>query len=300
MLKRILVPLDGSKLAERSLQVATSFAAKTGAELRLLTVHIPLALRYGDPIMIPGDPLDRDVERHEREYVESLATEVRKRSGTEVGAAVLGMRYSLPATIVSWARTQRADCIVMSTHGELGPGAPWLGSVADGVLRTSELPVLLVPPEFQVPPAGLSPDEIVVPLDGSALSERILGLASSLATKLGAPVTLVRVVPKYAEPGMSELLRLAREYLGGAETRASKLGAKVSSRAVVSNHAAKAILEFADSSPGRMVVMTTRGRGGLRRLLLGSVADKVARGSRKPVILVQPPRVPKRKKGSRA
>ncbi|HLF06256.1 MAG TPA: universal stress protein [Thermoplasmata archaeon] len=300
MLRRIAVPLDGSKLAERALPMALEIASRTGAGLRLITVHVPLSLRYGDPVLIPGDPLDSDVEKHEREYLEGLAESQSKVGGVEVGAVVVPMRYSIPGTIAKWAKAQGADGIAISKHGELGPGVPWLGSVADGLLRTSNLPILLVSsPQSPSDTDAFKVTDLVVPLDGSGLAEKALGLAAPLARKLGVGVTLLRVIPKYAEPGMTELRKLAREYLDSVKNRTAKAVPGASTEIKVSNHPAKAIVEFASSYPGRLVVMTTRGRGGLRRLLLGSVADKVARGSERPILLMQPPAAKKKSRRPR-
>jgi nucleotide-binding universal stress UspA family protein len=204
----------------------------------------------------------------------------------------------------------RADVVVMSTHGHGGLTRVWLGSVADALLRASEVPVLLVRltedetarPAGEVPAAGagVNPRRVVVPLDGSASAEAALAAALDLARLFGSEIVLVRIVaypvqvsaylPDTAHDNEAVVRRETAEatrYLEGVgSTLAGSSGQRVSTRVMVSPRAAEGVIAFAADGANDLVVMATRRRRGVARAVLGSVADKVIRGSRAPVLVV--------------
>jgi nucleotide-binding universal stress UspA family protein len=185
----------------------------------------------------------------------------------------------------------------MASHGRTGLSRTWIGSVAHGVIRKSGVPVLLVRPA-EHEPAGTSPAirRILITTDGSALSEEILPAAMELARCEGASVTAVRVVepvmwmppitsmPLAFSPGAydeditSNLVAAAGREMQVIAQSLKKVVNEVETRVIVAESAARAILEVAESDHADLIAIATHGRGA-SRLLLGSVADKVLRGS---------------------
>ena len=182
----------------------------------------------------------------------------------------------------------RAGLVVMTTHG-LGPvGRFLLGSVADDLIRRGPAPVLLVPPHDPAPGLIPEPDlnRILIPLDGSGLSEGAVVPALDLARTLGATCTLLRVL-EGNDDSSAEGREAAETYLHKV-AEAGPTGLRVDIRVVQARHAAEAILEEAARQPGTLVAMATHGRGGWSRLLMGSVADKVAQAAAAPVLVMAP------------
>jgi len=295
---RILVPLDGSALAERALPVAAELSRLAGAPVELVHVHVPIS---PDPIHVEGLPVIdehmRSLRRdHERAYLERL----RERLGAEASVSTAVVDGPVAPGLAAHARAVGAWLIVLTTHGRGGLERMWLGSVADELARVSPVPILLVRPE--PPPAGRFA-RILAPLDGSKTSEAILEHAARLARLgSGAEIVLLRVVqplvaavwlpegavaaaaPQEDLPGRE---RRAREYLDAAAR--SLAGLRVRPRVEVAASVAAAILQTAQAEACDLVALATHGRSGLARVALGSVTDKVVRASHTPVLLFRPP-----------
>jgi nucleotide-binding universal stress UspA family protein len=285
--RRILVPLDGSELAERALPFARSLAHLVGGNLILA--------RVADGRRPFGDPVGAQIKAaaEAEAYLERLA------DGQRAGyVAERSLPYGDPATeIAKLAGERSADLIVMSTHGRSGLGRALLGSVADTLVRRTALPLLLVR-------AGLPLDRwehglrrILVPLDGSELAEAALPRVAALAQASGARVTLLQVVgPPTPELQPYEVAVLpeddealaeqARRYLAGAAARLSERGVGVESE-VAFGWPAERIGAAAAEHHADLIAMSTHGRGGLDRLIVGSVADRVLRRAEVPVLLVR-------------
>jgi nucleotide-binding universal stress UspA family protein len=282
MFKRILVPLDGSSFGEAALGPAAALARRSGGELRLLNVHEQgwNVRRYA---------LASDYRRWREEY---LAAAARGLFQLQITTVVREGRAEeqIDAEAESWG----ADLIVMSTHGRGGVTRLWLGSVADQCVRRSSVPLLLV----RAKPSGetnagaiYTRQRIVVPLDGSEVAMRALPLAKTLAETLGAPLALLRVVQPAATGAVSDprdpmavarAACVAREYLDGVVRNLGSSGG-VTTQVAIDNNPAHAIIEHAE---GDLVVMSTHSRSPLGRAVLGSVTDKVVRGSRGPVVVI--------------
>ncbi|MGQ9674977.1 MAG: universal stress protein [Chloroflexota bacterium] len=142
MIRRILVPLDGSKMAERILPHVEYLARLTNAELTLLCIAVPLQI-YTDHVVTY--PVDERAQLDEAwEYVADVAASLRDR-GLRAEAVA---RYGNAADeIVNFAQEAGADLIAMSTHGRSGLGRWVFGSVAEKVLRASSKPILLLKPD---------------------------------------------------------------------------------------------------------------------------------------------------------
>ncbi len=154
------------------------------------------------------------------------------------------------------------------------------------------------PPDLAADPA---PRRILIPLDESPFGERIIPLAVAVATLSGAETRLLRVVPPVLtssggrrgelgadSPTVADQLRAeASCYLAGLAARTSGLSA-AATHAAVGWPPAVAILADADANGIDLIALETRGRSGLAKVLLGSVADKVVRGAAVPVLLQRP------------
>jgi len=292
MIKRIMVPLDGSLLAEQALPLACTLASAFEAEL-LLTSAVHSSDQYGH---YAGEENAGDLEEAGR-----LASE-QYLSAREQQLAAEGFRVRIrtapgrpPIVISSLCDLEGVDLVVMTTHGRSGVSRWTMGSVADKVLRTTDTPLILIHPTAHgTPPSSIN--RVVVALDGSELAEAALPLAQRMAKSLNAKVHLVRaVVPSSlvfgAEylpgtlPILEDMETEAKEYL---TTTAAKLRSKglTVSAVVRTGIPAEAILAEATEA-GDMVVMSTHGRSGVDRWFLGSVADAVVRHGDIPVLVVR-------------
>ena len=299
MLRSIMVPLDGSELAEQALPVAIALARRASAILRLVRVHEPPPLRPGTP---RAAEIDEALRSGEARYLDELVRRIDLAGAAATPAVIDGD----PAeSIGRHALDERMDLIVMATHGRTGVSRAWLGSVADVVVRHAGVPVLLVRPGEQAVGLAAAPPftRLLVPLDGSERAEAALEPAVRLATLFGAGLTLLRVVepvvaipPTYGYPApatmldqelFQSLVERADNYLVGTAARLRLEHPSLDVRTEVrpAEHVARGILARARPPEVDLVVMSTRGRGA-SRLFVGSVADKVLRGSVLPLLLV--------------
>jgi nucleotide-binding universal stress UspA family protein len=285
MLSTIIVPLDGSAFAARGIPYATALARSSDAKLVLVRV---LAQRA------PGGVLD-DLEAIRAAL--TLDAEAIRADGLRAEAVVRRVRPvnadDVARVIAEVAGEQRAELIVMSTHGRGGLGRWVYGSVADGVLQQSTTPVLLVPPQADRPLPTDRRLRVLVPLDGSQLAEEAIETADLLAGTLDAELTLLRVVDlppyplNYAPYDLDAERDAAREYL---QTHVERLDAQhttVAARATIGNPSWM-VASVAHDIDADVVVMATNGRTGLARLVVGSVATATLRRAETPVLLVRP------------
>jgi nucleotide-binding universal stress UspA family protein len=315
MLRRILVALDGSALAESALPLASSIArassativlvqaAATGETLEPYDVTSPGVYRYVPPApTAPSDPLvAREIMHESREYLQAWAQNLHA-SGIQVETVVVP--GDAADVLVDEAQRRHADLIVMTTHGRSGLGRWLYGSVAEAVLARSAVPVLLV--RSGMPTADLSVEEgkrrILLPLDGSPTAERALPAAANLARAIGAEILLARVVPSSPASVTHEAIRFgdthpvrpsdayeheAERYLQEIARIVEANGLRVST-AVADDHAPDGIIAIAEKGGAAIVVMATHGRTGVGRFILGSVAHDVLRRGTRPVLLLRP------------
>lgn len=200
--------------------------------------------------------------------------------------AYLELREGVPAAeILRAARDKKADLIAISTHGRGGAVRLIAGSVAEEVLRGSEVPLLVTRPHTNVHEWK----KLVVALDGSERSESILPDAVRLAKKLNATVELVRVALPVVSSGMGEVPLVVppedpMPYLKTVVRRLEREGAKAAAVGLEGG-AAEAIVAHLKRTGASLLCMTTHGRSGLARILLGSVAELVVRKAPCPVLL---------------
>ena len=306
----IMVPLDGSELAEQAIPLATALARASGATLHLTRVFVPYVEHANIPAMIASNAeFERRLEAEAAEYLRSVGERLEKELPGQLRCDPLrtrpiGSPYSETVAVVDRLRLAAAelspDLIVMATHARGGLGRAWMGSVADALIRRISVPTLLVHPrEPAAPPASVF-HHILVPLDGSSLAEQSLELAARLASLGDARITLLMVViPQLAITRPSSVMQFNIEQLQQRESEAGSYLGTVADRlrskvkaldtaVVVAENPARAILEWAAQNGVDLVAMATHGRSGFRRFMLGSVADKVVRGAPIPVALTRP------------
>ena len=296
--RSILVPLDGSPLAEQALPLAEAIAEQARGKLKLVMVHEPLI------VMEPG-PAYTQVElailRADRQYLKSVTARLRERLGGAVSCAVL---RGIPAaqTLATYARELGVDLIVMTTHGRGGVCRAWLGSVTDHLIRTGDVPVLAVRPEGEGASRPIAPvSEIMVPLDGSPLAEAALAPAIRLARLWDAEISLVQVVRPvlsagrhpdfvvgYSEQATAIQRDLAQDYIRDVAERIREAGVRSSGVAVVARRAPETLISLASPDRVSLIVVATHGRGGMKRVVLGGLADKLVRGANVPVLVIRP------------
>ena len=293
----ILVPLDGSPLAEQALPYAQALLAP-GGELTLLKVveePDPIHGMRGQPL-VPAEDVQGMLERQAHDDLKRAEATLHGQR-PHVRLEVVGGNPAVE--ILRVAAERGVDLIAMTTHGRGALGRWVFGSVADRVARSSPVPVLLVRPSEREP-GPVTIRRIVVPLDGSALAEEALPTAQALARHLGVSIHLItvidvmRIIPVEVAPvvafdaavyeeTLSQLDAGAAALLAGVSERLEREGPHTSSE-VVHGSPFSAIAEVVQQAD--LIVMTSHGRGGVRRWLLGSVAEKLVREAAAPIILV--------------
>ena len=258
-IERILLPLDGSRTAEKALPLVKMVASRWQTPINLLAVS-PQNGSY-----LP------DIER-------ALQAE-------GFDATHFVENGQVAETIDLTARSLESDLIVMSTHGHTGFRRLLLGSVAAQVVQRTPLPILLVNPEADVEPADHQIDHIVVTLDGSAYAERVLPYVHRFVQGFAREVTLLYV----AETGLdNQLTEKMESYLQNIATDfAGPINVNVASQvAEDGGSTSQAITRYCQDRDIDLLMLATRGHGGLKRTLLGSVADDIVRRVDFPIFLV--------------
>jgi len=297
MYTRILVPLDGSATAETVLPYAEAFAAgfKTSVELMsvidigAMTSHLAAEKMHHLDTVIAAE------EKNSAGYLENVA-KMFSRFPTECRV----IRGKPAETILETTSKDRDTLIAMATHGRSGAKRWLLGSVAEKVLRGTTNPLFLV----RAAAAKASPqrilNSIVVPLDGSLLAEQILPTVSKWARALDVEVTLIRAfefpasayysseayLPDY-DAFREEARRDAAGYLKEKEDFLVAEGVRTVSTRTIEGPAADEIIGYAQTAPRAVIAMSTHGRSGVRRWILGSVTEKVVRHGDDPVLVLR-------------
>jgi nucleotide-binding universal stress UspA family protein len=285
----VLVPLDGSKFGECAVPVALRLADGLNGHLKLVSVstngHVTKRPRY----------LNR--------YLNHLGDMIEAAGEVRVSPVVL--EGSATKALLEFNNLSQPTLIVMSTHGRGPLRRAWIGSVADRLMRHVATPVVLVHPQERAECNVTEPsriNRILVALDGSKLAEGSLEWAKRIMAATGASCTLVRVantsIPAWSPrlqsgaPETTDYMDVScaesQEYLSAVKARLRKGGIAVETVVESERPGAVGILRCAEERLIDLIVMASHGRGGLKRLVLGSVADKVVRAADVPVLLVRP------------
>ncbi len=278
-LTKILVPLDGSMLAEQSLPTARNLAATFGADLILVNVKTDKKSKNGkNDETISAAPFDCD--GYLRRAVEMI-------SGDTLAAECVTAQGEPAREINRLAHEAAADLIVISTKGGFEIGRLFSASVSMSLIEQTDLPILLLRPTDDPSSRFTEFKKIIVALDGSAESETILPLVKLFADEFHNEVLLVSV-PEGAE---SENYQATMQtYLDGiaAELDSAKTATKV---LLGGSGPARIIVAFAEDERADLIVMATHGRGGAERreqLPLGSVPTRVIEKTKCPILLIPP------------
>ena len=291
MFNRILVPLDGSNLAELALPYVEELVRAFNSEVILVSVCEPAESQY----------------RHMHQlYIEKL-TELVK-SYVKVGSRVKVKQVIIdgePAEeIINYAEKNEISLIIMTSHGRSGI-MPWvMGSVANKVTCRISIPVLLIRARVPYPEKEGLFNKILMPLDGSDVGEAALPYITELTKKVTTEVSLLQVIApgqhvhtvggldyvRFTEQQVEAMKADAKQYL---EKVVNKLaGTRGTIRCEVRiGDTAQELIKFADETNTRLVAISTHGRSGIRQWIFGSVAYKILEAGNIPVLLVRAPRV---------
>ena len=294
----ILVPLDGSSLAEQAIPVAEAIAKRARCKLKLVLVHEPLIQLEPGSVSVK---LELAMQKADRQYLKGLTVGLRERLGRPVSSAVL-RGIPVAETLATHIRELGVDLVVMTSHGRGGLRRAWLGSVTDQLVRSTEIPVLVVRPREDEAPWSIAQlSEIMIPLDGSPLAEAALEPATELARLWDAEISLVQVVrpiilsepnltfpSSYSDQATAIRRDLAQDYIKDVAERVRESGLRSTGIAVIGGAVSQTLIDLASPERVGLMVVATHGRGGLKRLVLGSVADKLIRGANVPVLVIRP------------
>ena len=284
MKTRYLVPLDGSKLGEQALPWARLLGRAFLREVELLSCYEPVSTVYQFPDFEGPAPVTYDQSVMDQQIERYLQTQKETLSGVPVRK---NSREGDPATVIlERAESGEIEAIVMSSHGRGGIGRWLMGSVATKILRGSRIPVLLINSSTTVDP---KPEikKILVPLDGSALSEAAIPRAIEIAKDSDATVLLYRALTSptlggdhFGQELASELENI-EDYLNGWKEKYPKV--QLETRVKVTGPRA-GIEEAAEECD--LVVISSHGRSGLKRWVLGSVTEGLLQSIRTPMMVV--------------
>jgi nucleotide-binding universal stress UspA family protein len=296
MYTRMLVPLDGSKVAEQVLPYARFLAKSLGIPTELLGVVDPETL-VAFANAAQGRPLDTLVAETMSRSAIYLETTARSFQGAQVKSSVA--KGKPEDEVIERAAADKNTLIVMATHGRSGLQRWLLGSVADKVLHGATNHLLLIRASDQGKTDGEAPlKTVIVPLDGSPLAEQALPVVVDLAKTMDLQVVLVRAyaLPPtisaedygyYSAELLDHLESEARDYLQGKINEIKQKGIATVTSVVNTGYGAEEIITLARNTPDNLIAMCTHGRSGIQRTVLGSVTDRVVRHSGDPVLIVQ-------------
>jgi len=298
MYKKILVPLDGSSIAEVVLPYARALATALSIPVHLLQVIDPETLIPSGAAQQGRSHNVLTVEReHNGDYLKEIAALF-----PDPAAVSSSVRIGKPAeVIVEVAASQKDTLTAMATHGRSGIGRWLLGSVAEKVLHGADNDVMLIRATGQIDKksAAAPLQRLVVPLDGSELAEKALPCAVELAKKMNLEVVLLRV---YLMPGVAyptgghapdwklldhEARQRASEYLQGKMRQLRNEGLERVSFKVLEGSAAEKIIDMALEIPDSLIAMASHGASGVGHWVLGSITKRVIRHSETAVLVVR-------------
>jgi nucleotide-binding universal stress UspA family protein len=301
MYKVIMVPTDGSGFDREAIRVALRVAERSNAKVRLVRV-LESDSFFGTTPEAHWTPQSAEIGRSERTTALSelyaLAAECRSEFKPDITVDLHG--GPVADVLQGYAKRHDVDLIVMSTHGRTGVSRLSLGSVTDSLIRHTSIPVLVVkaPESYLNPHVEHAFRKIVVPLDGSMLAEQVLPAVLTLAKLNDAEVSLVQVLipASYSQKEMPDTdlpwwdkdVSLAQAYLFRIASRLRRNGLIVTTDIVIGDEAAHAIGDFASREKADLIAIATHGRGGLARMLRGSVADAIMHSGKMSMLVLKP------------
>lgn len=299
-IKHILVPLDGSRLAESALAPTIALASRLGAYVTLLHV-----LERGAPETIHGERHLTNVGEAEA-YLTGIASRFADAGSTVETHAHASPEGDVAASIAVHARGHQADLIVLCAHGHGGLRDWIFGTIAQRVVRRSGTPVLMIRQELGGPTKSLAPSRILVAIDGTPEGEAILPTALTIASAFGVALDLLfvvatlstitgertavaRLLPAATSAALDRESESAQQYLTDLSTRLGATGIPITAT-VGRGEAARTVLTDASRASDSLVALATHGRAELEGLWSASVGTKVIARSTGSLLLIGSPR----------
>jgi nucleotide-binding universal stress UspA family protein len=298
MYTQILIPLDGSKTAEKALPYARAMAGALKVPIELLGVVdiAAMATHVATERARHLDAIIADGEQRSRLYLQNIARDL---PGFAVKSTI---ETGKPAeTIIEKAAANKGTLITMATHGRSGVKRWLLGSVAEKVLRGTVNALLLVRAHDEAEMRQeTTMQSITVPLDGSQLAASVLPIVTTIAQRMNLEVVLFRAyelpasayygsedyLPNY-EKLKDELRKEVQSYLSKQIEMLQSQGLEKVSSFVIEGSGPDEIISYAHKRPNTLIAMCTHGRSGVKRWVLGSVTEKVVRHSGDPVLVMR-------------
>lgn len=296
MFKKIVVPLDGSDIAEAVIPFAAEIASKSGGELVLVTAVQQVGVWDATLTL---QVMDRE-SQIAKEYLEATQKAVSAK-GAQVSTKIVS--GDAADAVLAAADEIGADMLAISTHGRSGL-ARWLfGSTATHILDRAKVPLLVLRPKEGEDKGAPGPvvKKILVPLDGSEVAQSILPVVEDFAKTMGATLVLYHAVaplaayPGFEMAGASAIGQVVDDLQAQANEILTRAAREVKSRGVEAtiavnlNTAVDGIIQAGDELGVDLIAISTHGRGGLGRMVLGSVADGVIRRSADvPCLVIRP------------
>ena len=281
-LNQVMITLDGSEFSERALPAAISLCRSNGASLTLLSVNGKekrITDKDTDNIASSSNPGDKKRYKATLNYLAEIAKTLKEdniHSRFVVGVGDIADEISRQA------QERAMDVLVMSTHGHTGAKRWLTGSIANKVTQQTTIPLLLVRPNNQEKPQSGSYKKLLVAMGGSKVSEQVLPHVKYMARVFDSEVILLSVPEDLESPNQ---VKIITRYLRDMADALIEEGLKA--KIVVDGaDPARMIIKLAEVESADLIMMATHGRGGLDRLILGSVADAVIKSARCPVFLV--------------
>jgi nucleotide-binding universal stress UspA family protein len=300
---RVLVPLDGSSLAEQALPVGAAIARKAGAALHLVTVIEPAPVMVlPAELPVPLEPIEPAATVELSDYLQLIAGATREAQQREPTTAVL--HGGAAASLGLYVRERTIDLVVMTTHARKGLSRWWLGSVADSLVRQLRVPVLLLHPRELPQPTEFR--RILVALNGE-LDQPVLEAATALGRLdpparylllhvVEPPIPVLSPLAAYPAhlppPGDERVEAAAHKAVDAAADRLRAEGHVAEPKVIVGRGVPDRVIEPAAAFGADVIVVGTHAPHGLERALLGSVAERIVHGTSLPVLVVPVPRVP--------
>jgi nucleotide-binding universal stress UspA family protein len=299
MLEKILIPLDGSGLAEMALPYVRELASQKEAEVYLLHVCPQEHRSYLHMHQIYLNTIADSLRKEIKEYgnltgVPSVQAEV-----------IIGDPVKV---ILDYVKQRSINLVTLTSCGSGGIRPWYMGNIADKVVRVVDAPCLLIriKREDNLPEGRTPIRRILVPLDSSSPSEIAVPYAVELANKLHASITLFSMAPTIYSHSLDAInsgggvglginwdsvdastLKAINEYLLSVEDKIRQGGVEVSHTGYTGIDAAYEILKMEKKTQADLVVMATRGRSTIARWAFGSVAEKILKEGDKPILLVR-------------
>lgn len=295
MYRKMLVLLDGSKLAEVVFSYAQELSARLNINLELLHVCSP---REEELL-----PMRQAYMEHMAEALHNRVMKIRSKMGDKISSPKTETRGTVvvgyPAEeILKYADKNNIDLIMLSTHGQSGIRAWDIGNVANKVIHASKLPVWLVPTELrqEIIYDKLPKRTMVIPLDGSEFSETVIPHAINIAKQRGAELEMV-LIHVNEIPTTVNLVQVERQqaeitakkrYLSGIAKRVGEAGIKARAK-LLRGDPAEAIVNYIENHPTQLVTLASHGHAGLSKMIFGSVTENILHLVKKtPIFVVRP------------